>query len=158
MRAPWVVRVARGLQDRYRDTDRRFVNGQFDGVDHHLPAELLAGGVVVLRRTARPFSSATELLFEKQRVILELDGLGRAGKHLLVDVRSAPPLTNDQLSPAFASLRGGIRKGFGRVAVLTRTKVGILQAGRMRQQDGTREQLFDRETDALAYLRGARQR
>jgi hypothetical protein len=124
-------------------------------VDYHLSPELAPGEVVVLRRTSRAFDDAAAVRCEADRLGQALYELGRAGRSLLIDARQAPYGTDSRLGPEFALLRNVIRRDFEATAVLVRTKVGLLQATRLSNEDGLGrvERCFDDEEVALAYLR-----
>jgi hypothetical protein len=112
------------------------------------------GGIVTLRRTDAAFDNATQLVEETRAISQALDRLGRSGRALLIDARRAPTSTDARMGKGFASMRDEIRRGFTRTAVLLNTKIGVLQANRLRAEDEPcqLEGIFDVEREAIAYL------
>jgi len=119
---------------------------------HEAPV-VLADRIIFLRRTEKRFENAVAVRNEQARLEAALDELGRASHKLLIDVRSAPLQATEHLSLALQDLRNSVRSGFAAIAVLTRTKVGLLQARRLRNEEGSREGVFDQEAEALEFLR-----
>ena len=116
---------------------------------------LLEPRIVLVRRSARQFVDEADVAEERRRIGAALDQLGRRGKRLLVDSRSAPLSTDDRLSAAFTALRIEIGRDFERTAVVVDTKIGILQANRLNRQTALDGALaaFGDESEALAFLK-----
>ena len=114
---------------------------------------MLSDRIIILRRTHKRFDDAATVRQEQARLEAALDDLGRATHKLLIDVRRAPLQSSEHLSLAFLDLRNGVRRGFRTIAILTRTKVGLLQAQRLRNEEGSREGVFDQEAEAIEFLR-----
>lgn len=119
-----------------------------------------AGAIIVLTRTGSRFQNSEEVELERVRLQVELDSVGREGKHLLVDSRAAPLSTDQQVGEAFSELRREIQRGFERIAVILETKVGVLQANRLAANDlaaggkpSSRLYVFETEEEALKFLR-----
>jgi hypothetical protein len=110
------------------------------------------GRVVCVRRTPRQFESAEELRFERLRLVEQLNALGRRGRGLLIDSRTAPHSTESHLDEEFRRYRREVMLGFDRVAALVRTKVGILQVKRLCAGQAAAFQVFDDEAAAIASL------
>ena len=110
------------------------------------------GRIVCVRRSARRFEGAQELSLERSLLVEKLNGLGRAGRGLLIDSRSAPHSTDDKLQDEFRRFRVDVSRGFERVATLVRTKVAILQVNRLCADQALAVQPFDDEAAAIAYL------
>lgn len=109
------------------------------------------GWVCVVRSACR-FESEAQIRAERHSVGLALDGVGRGGA-LLIDSRLAPPSTDFELGVEFRALRREVERGFERVAVLVQTKLGILQATRLKEEDPSRVmRVFDDEQEALVFL------
>ncbi|HEX2730863.1 MAG TPA: hypothetical protein VHM70_04630 [Polyangiaceae bacterium] len=116
---------------------------------------LLDTNVVLVRRSSLEFSDSAEVDRERERVRGILDGLGRAGKRLLIDSRQAPLSTDARMSDAFRKLREELARGFDRTAVVVASKLGVLQAGRLLADmriDGSKG-IFESEQAALQYLK-----
>lgn len=111
------------------------------------------GRIVVLRRTSTRFETPAEAAREAARLGAELDVLGRKGRRLLLDVRAVAPNAEERFEAPLAALRSQTRRDFERIAVLLRTKVGLLQANRILSDDkDTESRLFDDEEAARAFL------
>lgn len=110
------------------------------------------GRIVRLWRSPRAFADATELRFERRRLMGELNAIGRAGRGLLIDSRLAPHSTEAQLEEEFTRYRREVMAGYERVASLVRTKVAILQVNRLLSGQASEFQVFDDETEAIEYL------
>lgn len=116
---------------------------------------LLEPRVVLVRRSARNFADAAEVMEERRRIGAALDQIGRERKRLLVDSRRAPLSTDDRLASEFMALREEIGRGFERTAVVVASKIGILQANRLNREttlDGALA-AFENDRDALLFLR-----
>jgi len=124
--------------------------------DYHEALSFRGRNVVILRRTPTPFPDGAAVRREAARVQAALDRVGRSGRGLLVDSRRAPHGTDGRLSREFAEFRRAIRSDFRAIAILVRTKVGVLQATRLKTEDGMcAEGIFDDESAAIAYLESA---
>lgn len=116
---------------------------------------LIEHSIVQVRRSARNFANAAEVMEERRRIGAALDQIGRARKRLLVDSRLAPLSTDDRLANEFMALREEIGRGFERTAVIVSSKIGILQANRLNREttlDGALA-AFENDRDALTFLR-----
>ena len=121
---------------------------------YHEVSVLHDGRVVRLQRTKRGFETADDLRFERLRLVEQLNTIGRKGRSLLIDSRSAPHSTEAQLDDEFRRYRREVMSGFERVAALVRTKVAILQVNRLCAGQASAFQVFNEEQDAIAYLLG----
>ena len=110
------------------------------------------GRIVRVRRSARGFESAQELRLERSLLVEKLNSIGRSGRGLLIDSRSAPHSTDDKLQEEFRRFRVDVARGFERVATLVRTKVAILQVNRLCAEQTQTVQPFDDEAAAVSYL------
>lgn len=115
--------------------------------------ELVHDGLIVLmRRGSRPFENASELDEERERLCSEFDAIGRIGRALLIDARSAPVSTDEKLHEPFSRFRLEVARGFSCVATLVRTKVGMLQVSRLAAAQQISVRPFDDEGAAISYL------
>lgn len=105
-----------------------------------------------VRRSARGFGSAQELRLERSLLVEKLNSIGRAGRGLLIDSRSAPHSTDDKLQEEFRRFRVDVSRGYERVATVVRTKVAILQVNRLCADQAQTVQPFDDEAAAISYL------
>lgn len=96
--------------------------------------ELRLDGIVILTRSAVPFKSADEIERACVPIQLELNRLGRRGKHLLVDTRLAVGNNDSSFEVAFASHRQRMAQGFARVAIVVQTPLGRLQNQRLAEE------------------------
>ena len=110
------------------------------------------GRIVCVRRSARAFEGAQELKLERSLLVEKLNGIGRAGRGLLIDSRSAPHSTDDKLQEEFRRFRVDVSRGFERVATIVRTKVAILQVNRLCADQAQTVQPFDDEAAAISFL------
>jgi hypothetical protein len=113
------------------------------------------GRIVRVRRSERRFENARELSQERVLLAEKLNGIGRAGRGLLIDSRVAPSSTDDHMQDEFRRFRLEVSRGFERVATLVRTKVAILQVNRLCADQTVSVQPFNEESDAVAYLLSA---
>jgi serine/threonine protein kinase len=116
---------------------------------------LIEHNIVQVRRSARNFANASEVMEERRRIGAALDQIGRERKRLLVDSRRAPLSTDDRLASEFMALREEIGRGFERTAVVVGSKIGILQANRLNREttlDGALA-AFENDRDALVFLK-----
>ena len=120
----------------------------------HEVSVLHEGRVICVRRTRRKFESAAELRVERLRLVEQLNALGRRGRGLLIDSRTAPHSTERDLDEEFRRYRREVMLGFERVAALVRTKVGILQVNRLCAGQASDFEVFDDEAAAVASLLG----
>jgi hypothetical protein len=111
------------------------------------------GRVVCIRRSERPFESAAELRQERFRLVEQLNTLGRSGRGLLIDSRAAPHSTEASMKDEFERFRTEVARGYALVAILVRTKVGILQVRRLGAAQSA-VVAFDDEAAAVNYLLG----
>jgi hypothetical protein len=110
------------------------------------------GRIVCVRRSARRFEGAQELRLERSLLVEKLNSIGRAGRGLLIDSRSAPHSTDDNLQEEFRRFRVDVARGYERVATIVRTKVAILQVNRLCADQAQTVQPFDDEAAAIGYL------
>jgi hypothetical protein len=118
----------------------------------HLVDVLYEGRVVRIVRSSRAFPSVLELHHERLLLGEALNRLGRAGRGLLVDSREAPHSTDDRMQEEFRRFRLDVSRGFDAVAIVVRTKVGMLQVRRLGTQPSSEAHAFDDEATAVAYL------
>lgn len=85
----------------------------------------------MLTRSAVPFKWVNEIDQACMPIQLELNRLGRRGKHLLVDTRLAMGNNDATFEVAFAAHRQRMVQGFARVAILVQTPLGRLQNQRL---------------------------
>src|SRR5688572_23282546 len=88
-------------------------------------------GWICVVRSAQRFDDEHQVRAERLNIGLVLDNIGRGGA-LLVDSRLAPASTDFELGTEFQALRREVERGFSRVAVLVKSKLGILQANRLK--------------------------
>jgi hypothetical protein len=112
------------------------------------------GRIVLIRRSERRFENARELSQERVLMVERLNGIGRAGRALLIDSRIAPSSTDDDMQDEFKRFRLDVARGFDRVATLVRTKVAILQVNRLCADQTVTVQPFNDEALAIEYLLG----
>jgi len=112
------------------------------------------GRIVRVRRSERRFENAHELSQERLLLAEKLNGIGRAGRGLLIDSRVAPSSTDDQMQEEFRRFRLEVSRGFERVATLVRTKVAILQVNRLCADQTVTVHPFNDEPTAITYLLG----
>ena len=111
-------------------------------------------GWICVVRSAQRFEDEEQVRSERLNIGLILDAMGR-GSALLVDSRLAPASTDFEHGAEFKALRREVERGFARVAVLVQTKLGVLQANRLRPEDSARiMRVFDDEKEAIAFLLG----
>jgi hypothetical protein len=108
-------------------------------------------GIVRYTRSGEPYRSVEEIHEEADRIAGALAPM-ESGQRMLVDVRSVAPRNDPDFETAIVELRHKLFKGTSRVAVLVRTAVGALQLQRHMREDGVAANIFDSETQALAYL------
>lgn len=117
----------------------------------HFSVHLESGWIRVVR-TAQRFESEQQIRTERQNIGLVLDAIGRSGA-LLIDSRLAPASTDFEMGVEFRALRREVERGFPRVAVLVQTKLGVLQANRLKTEDSGRVlRVFDDEREAIAFV------
>jgi len=124
----------------YRD-DYVYVVGDPDGI------------VVRTIRTVIAHPSPEILEESYLQVTRALDGYGRSGRGLLVDVRDAIGRNEPRFEAALARTRKRNDAGFARIAVLLRTQAGMLQMMRLSDEDGTLRLITMDERVAVEYLR-----
>jgi hypothetical protein len=112
------------------------------------------GRIVRVWRSERRFDSAFELSQERVLLVEKLNGIGRAGRGLLIDSRVAPSSTDDHMQEEFRRFRLEVSRGYERVATLVRTKVAILQVNRLCADQTVSIRAFNEEPDAVSYLLG----
>ena len=113
---------------------------------------LFEGRIVRIVRSPQAFLNVLELHHERLLLAEALNHLGRAGRGLLVDSREAPHTTDDRMQEEFRRFRLDVSRGFDAVAVLVRTKVGMLQVRRLGTQPSSEARAFDDENVAIAFL------
>jgi hypothetical protein len=115
-------------------------------------ALLLGTGVVRLERTSEPIPSGPVMQRDLGRQATRLKELDRPRYGLLLDLRNAPPNDSSEIEAASVRGLGRVVEGFARVAVIIRTSTGRLQVGRLSSANGGGVSIFDRESDAMAFL------
>ncbi len=86
-------------------------------------------------------------------VVGALRGLDRSRHVLLIDFREARGRNDAAFEQTVAPFRTETTRGFRRVAVLTKSTAGALQAQRLAREDGVASlRCFDAEPTALAWL------
>jgi len=118
----------------------------------HKVEELYDGRIVRIVRSPRAFQSVLELHHERLLLVEALNRLGRAGRGLLVDSREAPHSTDDRMQEEFRRFRLDVSRGFDAVAIVVRTKVGMLQVRRLGTQPSSEARAFDEEHAAIEFL------
>lgn len=113
---------------------------------------LYGGRIVRIVRSSRPFLSVLELHHERLLLAEALNHRGRGGRGLLVDSREAPHTTDDRMQEEFRRFRLDISRGFDAVAIVVRTKVGMLQVRRLGTQPNSEARAFDDENAATDFL------
>jgi hypothetical protein len=103
------------------------------------------GRIVRIQRSERPYQGAQDLNQERLLLGEALDKLGRQGRALLIDSRAAPRSTDERLEGEFRRFRLEVLEGFAPVAVVVRTKIGILQVNRLVAATASSVQAFDDE-------------
>lgn len=117
----------------------------------HFSVHLEPGWIRVVR-SAQRFEGEQQIRAERLNIGLVLDAMGRAGA-LLVDSRLAPASTDFEMGTEFRALRREVERGFDRVAVLVQTKLGVLQANRLKTDNPSRVmRVFDDEQEAIAFV------
>ena len=111
--------------------------------------------IVVLQRSAVPALDPGELLVFLDRFDLLIPPISRKTLGLLMDMREGPLRNDPEYEQRLQRSVVRLVAGFRRVALLMQTSVGVLQAGRLRRENG---QLpvplvpFRSEAEARAYL------
>lgn len=105
-----------------------------------------------IQRSSLRFEGAHELSQERRLLVQTLNGIGRAGRGLLIDSRVAPHSTDERLQEEFRRFRLEVASGFERVASVVRTKVGMLQVHRLCADQAVSVHPFDNEAAAIAFL------
>jgi hypothetical protein len=118
----------------------------------HRVEVLYEGRIVRIVRSPRAFQSVLELHHERLLLGDALNRLGRAGRGLLVDSREAPHTTDDRMQEEFRRFRLDVSRGFAAVAIVVRTKVGMLQVRRLGTQPSSEARPFDDEGVAIEFL------
>lgn len=118
----------------------------------HTVDELYAGRIVRIVRSSRAFQSVLELHHERLLLGEVLSRRGRIGRGLLVDSREAPHTTDDRMQEEFRRFRLDVSRGFDAVAIVVRTKVGMLQVRRLGTQPSMEARAFDDENAAIEFL------
>lgn len=115
------------------------------------------GSLVRLHRTSEPILTLEEAASVWGAVVRSLQGIDRVSHVLLIDFRDARGRNDAAFEQTVAPFRAETTRGFRRVAVLTRSLAGQLQAQRLARHDGVDSRLrcFDSEEAALAWLLGA---
>jgi hypothetical protein len=106
-----------------------------------------------LARSAQPFADLAACEEAYRRAEAALGSPGPSAK-LLLDVRDAPPRNDPDFERVVVQRRDPIFARFGRVAVLVRTAVGLLQIQRLNKDAGPNVRAFDDEDKAFDWLLG----
>ena len=122
--------------------------------DAYHRAEQLAGtSVIVVRRSAVPFSSREDLDRYYRALTDAIDRLDKPRHELLVDIRAVVGRNDSEFELAFGPHRARLERDFRRVAVLVSSPAGRLQVQRHALQDGLGVRAFLDEAEALEWLR-----
>lgn len=111
--------------------------------------------IVVLKRSAVPALDPGELLVFLDRFDLLIPPMRRKTLGLLMDMREGPLRNDPEYEQRLQRSVVRLVAGFRRVALLMQTSVGVLQAGRLRRENGQLAVLpvpFRSEAEARAYL------
>jgi hypothetical protein len=119
---------------------------------HH--AEQLAGtSVILVRRSAVPFSSAEDIDRYFGALNDALDRIDKPRHELLVDIRAVAGRNDSEFELTFGPHRARLEREFRRVAVLVSSPAGRLQVQRHALQDRLGVRAFQDEAEALDWLR-----
>jgi hypothetical protein len=112
-------------------------------------------GLTRFARTEHPYDDVAQLDQDCRAILGALDKLDRPRLSLLVDLRAAPPRTDDRLDAPLSRFRPRLMASFARTALVVRTAVGRLQVNRLAKEDRTTTLVTQDEGEAVAYLMGA---
>ncbi len=113
--------------------------------------------IVLVVRTAKPFTTSAEVTRAFVPMLRVLDALGRSDHYLMLDSRDAVGNNDPAYEASFARYRRLLFEGFPKAAVLVKTPVGRLHSSRLMEADGEpgRPGIFNDPISALASLRAA---
>lgn len=122
--------------------------------------EDLSSGAQLVRvvRCSAVFLDLADIRMQYGLVISRLDRLGRTGRFLLVDLRSAPGRTDPGFEAIMTDLRPKMFAGFRRVGILTSTAGGTVQVMRHTREDGVDALICSSEAELLSFFRIAQPR
>jgi sulfite reductase alpha subunit-like flavoprotein/gamma-glutamylcyclotransferase (GGCT)/AIG2-like uncharacterized protein YtfP len=111
------------------------------------------GGLVILRRSAVPFDSISQIISANDEAIACVrDEHARFG--IVVDMRQAPSRNDAAFETAMRKLREVTEDRFARLSLLLESPTGILQANRLERKDGGEYLVTTSESGAMKYARG----
>ena len=110
--------------------------------------------VLIVRRTANPYASVSEVRSAFDAVKRVVDPLERSAMSVLVDMRLAPPRDDPEFERAAGDQPKYLSRDFRRSAVLIRTATGLLHVQRHMQALGLPLTVFNDEQQAFDYVRG----
>src|SRR5262245_21455096 len=107
-------------------------------------------------RSALSYEDIVTLEQSLEQLYTQMFGLDREQYVLLQDMRASRGRNDPAFEAAVARARPRMVGGFRRVAILVRTRVGMLQAQRLEQSTQVRAQVFTEEDEALRWLTATR--
>jgi hypothetical protein len=110
------------------------------------------GPLVRSVRSDVPFPSIEALERSVGESIRTLDGIGRAGRVLMSDLRAISGRNDALFEETMKKLRPRLYGGFVRVAILVRSSVGALHIKRLVRGDGIAIMVMTDEADLIEYL------
>ncbi|APR86663.1 hypothetical protein A7982_12012 [Minicystis rosea] len=121
--------------------------------DHWMVSRDGVRRLIVVRRTPRPYGSASEVEGSFQALETFLIAQDRRASALLIDTCAAP-LRNDPefMSAAASHPRRFVALGFAQLAVLARTATGRTQAQQLFRERGFEIPVLTDEREAMAFL------
>jgi hypothetical protein len=108
--------------------------------------------LVVLERSALPFTRVQELEGATEAVARALPVLRRRGLRILIDMRNGPLRVAPSFEPAFARYRQETERGFDRVAVVVSTTLGRVRGDRMAASCSIPIAVVGSTEEGLAFL------
>jgi len=126
------------------------VRNEFVELERHF-----ADKVVVVRRTATPFSRIADIDRTINVLASALPADRRQGHSVLIDMRAAPLRTDPSLEPAFARYRAETERGFERAVVVVGTVLGRIRSDRLGQTTRIQLDLVATIEEAWKILRRA---
>ncbi len=110
------------------------------------------GVLVRMVRSDAPFPSLDALDRSITDMNRALDGIGRAGRSLMNDLRAIPGRNDATFEDHMKIHRLRLYGGFVRVGILVRSSVGALQMKRLVQEDGMDRMVMTDEAELIEYL------
>ena len=106
--------------------------------------------VVLLRRSAVPVESLTELVDQNAQVIAQMQAEHREWG-IVVDMRQAPSRNDPEFEGAMSKLRTRVSEAYARVALLVTSTAGMLQVNRLARQEGSTQWASQSEDAAIRF-------